>query len=127
MSKITPQDYIDASHHLERAGFLAIKTLLADDADGVKPMPDIATLYGIDIKSIEIVKTTGSYSEYSTIKRLETEREALEVELEDVKTKEAKVKPKKWHYVVASVILVALGGLVVWGVLLLTRWLTGLS
>ena len=123
MGKLTPKDYVDAGTSLERAGFIAIRSLLAD---GGKTITETATTYGIPEAVVELVKTTNSYSEYQTIVRLETERESLSVELDEVKAKEARVKPKRWHYVVASVILLGMGSLIVWGIVVLFHWLTGL-
>jgi hypothetical protein len=120
--KITPKDYVEAERSLGRAGFLAIRELL----DAEKSISEVATTYGIEEAVVELVKTTSSYGEYNTIVRLETEREGLEQELNDVKTEEARVKPKRWHYYVAGLILLGLASLAVWGIILLINWLGGL-
>lgn len=120
--KITPKDYVEARVSLARAGFLAIRELL----DAEKTISEVATAYGIDEAVVELVKTTSSYSEYETIARLETEREGLEQELKDVKTEEARVKPKRWHYYVAGLILIGIFTLGVWGIILLINWIGGL-
>lgn len=123
MSKLTPKDYVEAAASLERAGFVAINSLLAD---GGKTISEVATTYGIDERTVELVKTTSSFAEYQTITRLETERESLAVELDEVKTQEQKVKPKTWHYVVAALVLLALAAAVVWGIVELIHWIGGL-
>lgn len=124
--KITPKDYIEVQGDLVKAGFMCIKTLLADNDDGAKSPSDVAVLYGIDVKAVELVKTTSSYSEYETITNLETERESLQQELLSTKVEEARVKPKTWHYVVASVILVGILAGLVWGVVQLVNFIGGL-
>lgn len=124
--KITPKDYIEVQGDLAKAGFMAIKTLLATDDDGAKTPSDVAMLYGIDVKVVELVKTTSSYDEYETIVSLESQRESLEQELEATKVEEAKVKPKTWQYVVASIILLALFGKAIWLIVLLFNFVVGL-
>jgi hypothetical protein len=120
--KITPKDYVQAKDDLAKAGFKAVRELL--DAD--KTITEVASTFGLEDAVVELVKTTSSYAEYATIVRLETEREGLEQELKDVKTEEAKVKPKRWHYIVAGLILLGLATLAVWGIILLINWLGGL-
>lgn len=120
--KITPKDYVASEKSLARAGFLAIRELL----DAEKSISEVATTFGIEEAVVELVKTTSSYSEYATIVRLETEREELAQELKDVKTEEAKVKPKRWHYYVAGAILIGIIWLGVWGIISLINWIGGL-
>ena len=120
--KITPKDYVQAKDELAKAGFKAVRELL--DAD--KTITEVASTFGLEDAVVELVKTTSSYGEYATIVRLETEREGLEQELNEVKTEEARVKPKRWHYYVAGLILIGLATLAVWGIILLINWLGGL-
>lgn len=120
--KITPKDYVKARDAIGRAGFLAIRELLQAD----KTISEVATTYGIEESVVELVKTTSSYDEYLTIANLETEREELQQELHDVKVKEARVKPKRWHYYVAGLILIGIFTLGVWGIILLINWIGGL-
>lgn len=124
MGKITPQEYIDVEHSLAQAGFMAIRELL----DAVPPtsITDLATRYGIEERAIEIVKTTSSYGEYETIRGLELERQGLKTELEEVKTTTTKPPIAKPYYYVAGVILLAIVGLIVWGVWALINFIGGL-
>lgn len=121
--KITPKDYIEASGGLARAGFQSITALLIEG----KTITEIASAYGIPELVVEIVKTTRSYEHYQTVARLETEREALQQELDVVKVAEARVKPRPWHYVVAGVILIALAALIIWGIVLLVGWVRSIT
>ncbi len=116
--KITPKDYAQARGGLSKAGFASIGALLAED----KTITEVAVLYDIPELIVEIVKTTRSFEHYETVARLETERDALQQELDVVKEVEAKVKPKPWHYVTASIILIILAALIVWGIILLVGW-----
>lgn len=129
MSKITPQDYIDAEPALGRAGFMAIRNMLeekVEDDKVAKTIVDVATTYGIDERVVELVKTTTSFSEFQTIVRLENERRELEQKLDSTKKQEEKVKPKRWHYIVAGVILLTIVVGIGWGLVALIRWLVGL-
>lgn len=120
--KITPKDYVDARRHLAKAGFMAVRELL--DAD--KSISEVATTYGIDDAIVELVKTTSSYSEYETIVRLEIEREVLQKKVDQAHDEELRVKPKRWHYIVAGLILLGLVTLGVWGLIQLIGWIGSL-
>lgn len=126
--KITPRDYVELKDDLAKAGFKAICTLLEGDAATTedKTIAEVATVYGVSERTVELVKTTSSYTEYETIVKLETEKEELKQELKETKVKEAKVKPEKWHYWVAgSILLLILVG-IVWGIWALVSWVGGL-
>lgn len=125
MSKLTPKDYVEAKDDLAKAGFMAIRHLL-DAKEKPATVAEVSTLYGIPEGVVEIVKTTSDYRQYDTISRLETERAELAVELDEVKKAEPKLKPKRWHFVIASIILIVLFALVVWGLWTLGAWVVGL-
>jgi len=94
--------------------------------DESKDIPEVATTYGITERTVEIVKTTTSYDEYRTIIDLELERASLSTQLEKVVEKEQKLKPKKWHYAVAGVILLGMFAGLVWLVVMAIQWLIAL-
>lgn len=117
MSKLTAQDYIDATSPLARVGFKCIKDKLVTD-----PVGETAELYDVDEKVIELVKTTGSATEFETIIRLERERAEAEAKVEVLQAEKAeppasKPKPKTWHYVVATLIIVAIVWLITVGLI----------
>lgn len=121
MSKITPQNYVQASTRLSRAGFNAIKAL---ETEG-KSIEDIAQALDIHELDVSVVMTTTSFTEFETIVQLEIERADAEERADAVDAFVPK-KPKTWHYVVAIAILgLSLYG-VVWLVIQLIHWLGGL-
>lgn len=73
MSKITPQDYINAKHDLARAGYLAIKAKAKNTS-----VADIAKQYEVSTDVVDLVKLSGNVGEFETIVRLETERQMHE-------------------------------------------------
>lgn len=77
MSKITPQDYINAKPELARAGYLAIKAKAKNTS-----VADIAKLYGVSTDVIDLIKLSGNVEEFETIVRLESERQLHEAEKE---------------------------------------------
>lgn len=117
MAKITPKNYIDAKDDLAKVGFMSLKEMIKKG----KKISEISTAYGIPKRSVELVKTTSSFSEYQTVRRLEKERESLENQLaeKEKQASEVKPKPKTWQYVVASAILVGFAVLLGWGVMAL--------
>lgn len=126
--KITPKDYVDLKDDLAKAGFKAICTLLEGDpkVDGVKTVAEVASVYGVSERVVELVKTTSSYAEYETIVKLESEKEDLQQKLLSSEIDKSKAKPEKWHYYVAGLILVAIVAVVGWGVWALISWIGGL-
>ena len=122
MSKITPQNYVQATTRLSRAGFNDIKAL---EKEG-KSIEDIAQLLDVHELDVSVVMTTTSYTEFETIVQLEIERADAEERAEANDTLLVPKKPKTWHYVVALAILgLSLYG-VVWLVIQLIQWLGGL-
>jgi hypothetical protein len=77
VSKITPQDYINAKPELARAGYLAIKAKAKNTS-----VADIAKLYGVSADVIDLIKLSGNVEEFETIVRLESERQLHEAEKE---------------------------------------------
>ena len=124
--KITARDYVEARDDLSRAGFMSIKKLLSDDEDGVQSPTNIAILYGIDVKNVELVKTTSAYSEYTTIVSLEIEKEELQEKLELDRASNEKPAPTTWHYIGAFIILVGLLIALGWGIFWLVKLIGGL-
>lgn len=131
MSKITPQDYIDARDDLVRVGFNEIKNKIK--LDGVK---ETADLYDLPESTLELVKTTGSASEYATVVRLEIERaeaqakldaqeQADEERLANLYKPTPRSQPRRWHYVASLVILAGLGYLVYLFVDTIVGWIIG--
>ena len=120
--KITPKHYVEARDAIGRAGFMAIRELLHND----KTIIEVATTYGIEEQVVELVKTTSSYDEYLTIVKLEVERGTLQQKLHDVEIKEARVKPKRWHYIIAGLIILGLVWLGIWGIVSLVGFIGGL-
>lgn len=119
MSKITPQDYIDAEKPLSRVGFLVLKENLKQ-LDEDLTIEKLAEKYGISVEVIQLVATTGDYSALETIVRLETERaeavalsDAVDKAREEQEQNFYKPTPPKqvqgWHYAVAIFLLVAIG------------------
>lgn len=119
--KLTPKDYVDSQPDLARAGFKAIKDLLADNSDGAKKPEDIAVLYGIDQKNVELVATTGSYADLEMVAQLELEREELENKVEDERNKKAVPKLTPFQWVWGSGLLIA----IVVGIIWLIVWTAG--
>lgn len=131
-TKITPQDYIDALPALGRAGFMAVCNMLAED--NPKTISEVATLYGIDERIVELVKTTTSYAEFETIVRLEKERQALDEDKKALETKLETVEKSKSQPVQYSKKVLTIAGLVflavivgvIWGFVQLVIWIVGL-
>ena len=119
--KLTPKDYVEAKPDLARAGFKAIKTLLADNADGVKKPEDIAVLYGISVKNVELVATTGSYADLEMVAELELEKEELKHEVESERSKKITPSLTPWQWVWGSGVLLA----IIVGVIWLIVWIVG--
>lgn len=117
--KLTSKDYVEARPSLEEVGFKAIRDMAKDG----KTIEDIATLYGVPEKVVEVVITTGSYVDLKTIVELELDNTSLKTEIEQVHN--TKPTPKRWHYVVAGVFLLAVAVGIVWGVVAIVLWARG--
>ena len=85
MSKITPQEYVDAQSQLSIAGFLGIK----DRLKAKDKIEKIAREWLIDERVVEIVKTTSSLNEFETIVRLEIERADAQAKVDAQEQEEA--------------------------------------
>jgi len=119
MSKITPQEYIDARADLAIAGFIAIKDRLRNK----DKIEDIAKDYLLDQRIVEIVKTTANPDQFNTIAQLETERAEAQGKIDAQELEEATrqlhlYKPtppspiQRWHYVASILILACFGYLI---------------
>ena len=124
--KLTTKDYVDAGSDLAKAGFKSIQELARAKGEG-SSVTDIATRYGIEEKVVELVQTTNSYEQFSQIVELELEKERLEQEVETVKTEnQAPQRPHKAYYVASVIILLAIAGAVIWGIVAFIGWLGSL-
>lgn len=126
--KITPKDYVGAKDDLAKAGFKAICTLLEGESsnDTDKSVAEVATVYGVSERTVELVKTTSSYAEYETIVKLETEKEELQQKLHKTEQAKATAKPEKWHYWVGGIVLLLIIAAIIWVVWALISWIGGL-
>lgn len=122
--KLTPKDYVDSQPDLARAGFKAIKDLLADNSDGAKQPEDIAVLYGIDQKNVELVATTGSYADLEMVAQLELQREELETEVQTERDKKAVPHLTPFQWVWGSGLLIAIVVGVIWLIVWIVQQVT---
>lgn len=119
--KLTPKDYVESKPELAKAGFKAIKDLLADNTDGKKSPDDIAILFGIELKVIELVATTGSYADYQMVVDLELEKEKTVKELEAERNKKVTPQLTRWQWTWGTAVFLALVGGLIW----LIIWIVG--
>lgn len=128
MSKITPQDYINAKPELARAGYLAIKAKAKNTS-----VADIAKLYGVSTDVIDLIKLSGNVEEFETIVRLESERQLHEAEKEAEQSRSLynpdpvpanKVSPVAT--VIAGIIILAVLFAIGWGLVQIVIFVRGL-
>lgn len=128
MSKITPQDYINAKGDLARAGYLAIKAKAKNTS-----VADIAKQYEVSTDVVDLVKLSGNVSEFETIIRLETERQMHEAEKEAEQNRSfynpdptPAPRTSTTATVIAGIILLAILFAIGWVLVALARWVGGL-
>lgn len=121
--KLTPKDYVEAKPELSRAGFKAIKTLLAnkDISDGGKTPEDIAILYGIEAKTVHLVATTGTYADLEMVAELEIEKEELRHDIDEVRNSKAIPQLTPFQLVWGGGLLLAIVAGFIW----LVVWIVG--
>lgn len=122
--KLTPKDYVESKPELAKAGFKAIKDLLADNADGKKSPDDIAVLFGIELKVIELVATTGSYADYQMVVDLEIEKETVAKQLDAERNKKVTPQLTRWQWTWGTAVFLLLAGGIVWFIVWIAERLT---
>ena len=108
--KITPKDYVDVQPELAKAGFKAISTLL----DEGKEFEEVASVFGVDQRTVEVVKTTHAYDNYQEVLDLETEKEELQQKLAKKQEEQPKKEHPTWLLVVSTVIFIAIVVFIGW-------------
>lgn len=130
MSKITPQDYINARHDLARAGYLAIKAKAKNTS-----VADIAKQYEVPTDVVDLVKLSGNVGEFETIVRLESERQVHEAQQDAEVARQSNLynpdpqptnRPSTTANVIAGIIALGILFFIGWGIVAIIRWVGGL-